>query len=75
MAKVCPITGKRPQFGNTVSHANNKTRRRWEPNLQWKRIWIPSEKRFVRMRISARALRTMQKVGVERALSGGKGRG
>lgn len=69
MAKVCPITGKRPQFGNKVSHANNKTRRRWEPNLQWKRIWVPSENRFVRMRISARGLRTMQKVGVEAALA------
>jgi len=69
MAKICPITGKRPQFGNKVSHANNKTRRRWEPNLQWKRIWVPSEKRFVRMRISARGLRTMEKIGVDAALA------
>jgi large subunit ribosomal protein L28 len=68
MAKVCPITGKKPRSGNNVSHANNKTRRRWEPNLQWKRIWIPSENRFVRMRISTRGLRTMQKLGVEAAL-------
>jgi large subunit ribosomal protein L28 len=68
MAKVCPITGKKPQSGNNVSHANNKTRRRWEPNLQWKRIWIPSENRFVRMRISTRGLRTIQKLGVEAAL-------
>jgi large subunit ribosomal protein L28 len=68
MAKVCPITGKKPRSGNNVSHANNKTRRRWEPYLQWKRIWIPSENRFVRMRISTRGLRTMQKLGVEAAL-------
>ncbi|HEY1744032.1 MAG TPA: 50S ribosomal protein L28 [Granulicella sp.] len=68
MAKVCPITGKRTVTGNNVSHANNKTRRRWEPNLQWKRIWIPSENRFVRMRVSARGLRTIQKLGVEAAL-------
>ena len=68
MAKVCPITGKRTVTGNSVSHANNKTRRRWEPNLQGKRIWIPSENRFVRMRISARGLRTIQKLGVEAAL-------
>jgi large subunit ribosomal protein L28 len=68
MAKVCPITGKKPHTGNNVSHANNKTRRRWEPNLQWKRIWIPSENRFVRIRISTRGLRTMQKLGVEAAL-------
>jgi large subunit ribosomal protein L28 len=69
MAKICPITGKRPQFGNKVSHANNKTRRRWEPNLQWKRIWVPSEKRFVRMRISARGLRTIEKIGVDASLA------
>ncbi len=68
MAKVCPITGKRTVTGNNVSHANNKTRRRWEPNLQRKRIWIPSENRFVRMRVSARGLRTIQKLGVEAAL-------
>jgi len=68
MAKLCPITGKRPMAGNKVSHANNKTRRRWEPNLQWKRIWIPSEKRFIRLRISMRGLRTMKKIGVESAL-------
>jgi large subunit ribosomal protein L28 len=68
MAKVCPITGKRTVTGNNVSHAHNKTRRTWEPNLQWKRIWIPSENRFVRMRISARGLRTVQKLGVEAAL-------
>lgn len=68
MAKVCPITGKRTITGNNVSHANNKTRRRWEPNLQSKRIWIPSENRFVRMRVSARGLRTIQKLGVEAAL-------
>jgi large subunit ribosomal protein L28 len=69
MAKICPITGKRPQFGNKVSHASNKTRRRWEPNLQWKRIWVPSEKRFVRMRISTRGLRTIEKIGVDASLA------
>lgn len=68
MPKICVVTGKRPVFGNKVSHANNKTRRSWKPNLQWKRIWVPSEERFIRMRVSARGLRTIQKVGVERAL-------
>ncbi len=68
MARVCPITGKKTVFGNNISHANNKTRRRWEPNLQWKRIWIPSENRVVRMRVCARGLRTMQKLGVEATL-------
>ena len=68
MAKVCPITGKRTVTGNNVSHAHNKTRRTWEPNLQSKRIWIPSENRFVRMHVSACGLRTIQKLGVEAAL-------
>jgi large subunit ribosomal protein L28 len=68
MAKVCPVTGKRPMSGNRVSHANNKTRRRWEPNLQWKRIWVPSENRFMRMRISMRGLRTIAKIGYDAAM-------
>ncbi|QHN02710.1 50S ribosomal protein L28 [Granulicella sp. WH15] len=69
MAKVCPITGKRPMSGNNVSHANNKTRRRWEPNLQWKRVWVESERRYVRMRISTRALRTITKLGYDGAVA------
>jgi len=52
MAKFCPVTGKRPISGNRVSHANNKTKRRFLPNLHDKRIWVPSEKRFVRSAIS-----------------------
>lgn len=75
MAKVCAITGKRTLSGNKVSHANNKTRRRWEPNLQSKRIWIPSENRFVRMRVSAHGLRTIAKLGVEAALRRAKEKG
>jgi large subunit ribosomal protein L28 len=69
MAKVCPITEKRPLSGHRVSHANNKTKRRFLPNLQEKRIWVPSEKRFIRVRLSAKALRTIDKVGVEAVLS------
>ena len=69
LAKVCFITGKKPLSGNRVSHANNKTRRRFVPNLLWKRIWIPSLNRFVRVRISAKGLRTIGKIGVEQALS------
>jgi large subunit ribosomal protein L28 len=72
MPKICAVTGKRPVFGNKVSHANNKTRRSCKPNLQWKRIWVPSEERFIRIRVSARGLRTIQKVGVERALANTK---
>lgn len=57
--------------GNRVSHANNKTRRRFEPNLQWKRIWVPSEDRFVRLQVSARGLKTINKLGIERVLADG----
>lgn len=74
MAKVCPVTGKRTRTGNNVSHANNKTRRIWEPNLQWKRIWVPEQNRFVRMRVSARGLRTIQKLGFEAAMRKAKER-
>lgn len=69
MSKVCPITGKRPISGHRVSHANNKTKRRFEPNLHVKRIWVASENRFVRVRLSAKALRTIDKIGVEKVLS------
>jgi large subunit ribosomal protein L28 len=68
MSKVCPITGKRPISGHTVSHANNKTKRRFEPNLHVKRIWVASENRFIRVRISAKALRLIDKVGVDAVL-------
>lgn len=68
MAKVCVVTGKKPMSGNNVSHANNKTRRRFEPNLQEKRFWVPSEKRWVKLKVSASAIRTITKVGIERVL-------
>ena len=63
MSKVCQLTGKTVQFGNNVSHANNRTRRRFLPNLQKKRIWVAEENRFVTLRISTRALRTLDKKG------------
>ena len=68
MAKVCVVTGKKPMSGNNVSHANNKTRRRFEPNLQQKRFWVPSEKRWVKLKVSASAIRTITKVGIDRVL-------
>ncbi len=68
MSKLCPVTGKRPISGHTVSHANNKTKRRFLPNLHEKRLWIASEKRFIRVRLSAKALRTIDKVGIEAVL-------
>ncbi|MCU0227034.1 MAG: 50S ribosomal protein L28 [Bryobacterales bacterium] len=68
MAKVCAITGKKPISGNNVSHANNKTRRKWNPNLQWKRFWIPSENRFIRLRVSTSAMKNIDKNGIEAVL-------
>jgi large subunit ribosomal protein L28 len=68
MANRCDLTGKGPMYGNNVSHAHNKTRRRFMPNLQKKRIWIPSEKRWVTLRISTTALKTLDKNGYDSVL-------
>ena len=65
MAKVCVVTGKKPISGNKVSHANNKTRRTFEPNLHYPRFWVPSLNRFVRLRVSAKAIKTIDKNGIE----------
>ena len=69
MARVCDITGKKPQLGNHVSHANNKTRRRFLPNLQSRRFWVESENRWVRMRVSQQGLRTIDKKGIDVVLA------
>jgi large subunit ribosomal protein L28 len=69
MSKKCPITGKGPMVGNNVSHANNKTKRRFLPNMQTKRFWLESEKRFVRLRISTRGMRIIDKYGIETVLN------
>ena len=68
MAKVCQVTGKRPVAGNNVSHAHNKTRRRFEPNLHHHRFWVESENRFVRLRVSAKGMRIIDKVGIDKVL-------
>lgn len=68
MARRCELTGKGPIAGNNVSHANNKTRRRFLPNLQTKKVWIPEEKRFVTLKITARAMRTLDKKGLKAML-------
>lgn len=64
MARRCDLTGKSVRSGNNVSHANNKTRRRFLPNLQKKRIWVPEEGRFITLRVSTSALRTLDKKGL-----------
>lgn len=75
MSKVCQITGKRPMSGNNVSHANNKTRRRFLPNLHYRRLWVESENRYVSMRISNRGLRTIDKNGIDAVLADMRARG
>jgi len=69
MAKKCPITGKGPLVGHNVSHANNKTKRRYLPNLQYKRFWLESEKRFIRLRVTTRGMRIIDKYGIEAVLN------
>lgn len=69
MARVCQVTGKTVRTGNNVSHANNKTRRRFLPNLHEHRFWVPSEKRFVRLRVSTHGLRTIDKKGIEAVIA------
>ena len=75
MAKVCIITGKGPMVGNIVSHANNKTKRRFLPNLQSRRFWIESESRWVRLRISNAGLRLIDKKGIDVVLADLRARG
>jgi large subunit ribosomal protein L28 len=69
MSKVCMVTGKRPMSGNNVSHANNRTRRRFTPNLHTHRFWVESEKRFVKLRLSSKGMRIIDKVGIDQVLS------
>lgn len=69
MSKVCQVTGKKPMVGNTVSHANNKRRRRFEPNLHTHRFWVEAEKRFVTLRVSNHGLRIIDKKGIEPVLA------
>ncbi|MEM8894963.1 MAG: 50S ribosomal protein L28 [Bacteroidota bacterium] len=68
MSKVCQVTGKRPRVGNNVSHANNKTKRKFYPNLHTKRFYIPEEDRWVTLKVSTTALRTINKNGITAVL-------
>lgn len=69
MSQVCQVTGKRPLSGNTVSHANNKTRRRFNVNLHTKRFWVESLKKFIKLRVSSRGMRVIDKNGIETVIS------
>ena len=69
MSRICQVTGKRPMMGNNVSHAHNKTRRRFLPNLQYRRFWVESESRWVRLRVSNHGLRIIDKNGIDKVLA------
>lgn len=75
MSKVCQVTGKRPMTGNNVSHAKNRTRRRFEPNLQTHRFWVEAEKRFVKLRISTKGMRIIDKCGIDSVIADLRARG
>jgi large subunit ribosomal protein L28 len=75
MSRVCQVTGKRPVAGNNVSHANNKTRRRFLPNVHWHRLWLESEKRYVKLRVSRKGLRIIDKLGIETVVADLRARG
>jgi large subunit ribosomal protein L28 len=75
MARVCDVTGKGPMVGNNVSHANNKTKRRFLPNLQYRRFWVENENRWVRLRVSNAAVRLIDKNGIDAVLADMRARG
>ena len=75
MSRVCQVTGKRPIVGNNVSHANNHTRRRFLPNLHTHRFWVEAVKRFVKLRVSSKGMRMIDKSGIESVLSDIRARG
>jgi len=75
MSKVCQVTGKRPMTGNNVSHANNKRRRRFMPNLHSHRFWVESENRWVRLRVSSSGMRLIDKLGIDTVLADIRRRG
>ncbi len=75
MARVCQVSGKRPITGNNVSHANNRTRRRFLPNLQWHRFWVASENRFIRLRVCTSVMRTIDKNGIDSVIAGMRAQG
>ncbi len=75
MSRVCQVTGKGPMSGNNVSHAHNKTRRRFLPNLHSHRFWVESEKRFVKLRVSSHGMRIIDKKGIDAVLKDIRARG
>ncbi|MEU5562568.1 MULTISPECIES: 50S ribosomal protein L28 [Micromonospora] len=75
MSRRCDVTGAQPGFGNAVSHSHRRTRRRWNPNLQRHRYWLPSERRWITLTLTAKALRTVDRRGIEAIVAELRGRG
>lgn len=75
MSLVCQVTGRRPVAGNRISHANNKTKRVFKPNIHTKRFWLPSENRYVKLRVSAKGIKIITKLGIEKVVAGLKKKG
>lgn len=75
MSRVCQVTGKRPIVGNNVSHANNKTKRRFLPNLQTHRFWVENENRWLKLRVSTKGMRIIDKLGIDKVLTSMRARG
>ena len=69
MSLVCQVTGKRPIAGNRVSHAHNKTKRVFKPNIQTKRFWLPSEERFIKLKVSAKGIKIITKLGIDKVVA------
>ncbi len=75
MSKVCQVTGRKPSFGHNVSHSHRVTNRRWSPNIQRQRFWLPSEKRWVTLTVSAKGIKTINKKGIESVVADLRRRG
>ncbi|MEE2764865.1 MAG: 50S ribosomal protein L28 [Candidatus Neomarinimicrobiota bacterium] len=75
MSRVCDVTGKKPMFGNNVSHAHNKSRRRFNVNLQKKKFWLPDEKRYITLRVSAHGMRIIDKKGIRKVVNNLRSKG
>lgn len=75
MSNVCQVTGRAPSFGNAVSHSNRRTRRRWSPNIQRKRYWVPSEQRWITLTVSTRGIKIIDKRGIDSVVADLRRRG
>ncbi len=75
MSKRCQVLGKQPSFGNSISHSHRRTRRRWDPNIQSKRYWLPSERRWIRLTVSTKGIKTIDERGIESVVADLRRRG